>query len=119
MNRPPHRYTRTYTLFPNPTLFRSLVEARQVARRILAHYLFTHRDQRLEFGLGLRFGALDGHLAQDLVEHRLQLRFGARLRQVGDELALEHRIDGGDRLDLELRADELVDRKSTRLNSSH
>ena len=38
----------------------------------------------------------------------LQLRFGARRGQVGDRLALEHRIDRGDRAHLELRGDELL-----------
>jgi hypothetical protein len=38
----------------------------------------------------------------------LQLRFGARIGEVGDRASLEHRIDGRDRAHLELRGDELV-----------
>jgi hypothetical protein len=46
-------------------------------------------------------------LRQDLVEILLQLRFAARRGQVGHRLALEHRIDRGDRAHLELGGDEL------------
>src|SRR5205085_12037072 len=75
----------------------------------------------------------------------LQLAFGAIIGEVGDGLAAVDGVDGGDRLDAELRGEELVlvdvdlgeldaftgvigddfiedgakDRKSTRLNSSH
>ena len=55
----------------------------------------------------LRF-AFDRQLRQDLVEHRRQLPLGPSLAQVGDGLALEHGINGRDRLDPELGSDELV-----------
>ncbi len=87
----------------------ALLEAGQRAFRIaLGQYLLGLGDQRLQLGLDIGFLALHRQLAQDLVEHRLDLRLGPRGRQVGDELALEHGIDGRDRLDLELRGDELV-----------
>ena len=50
---------------------------------------------------------LDRQLRKDLVERLLHLRFATRIGQVGDRLSLEQRIDGRDRLDLELRGDEL------------
>ena len=53
------------------------------------------------------FGA-DLELAEQLVERALQLRFGAVIGEVGDRLALVDRIDRRDRLDAELRGDQLV-----------
>ena len=79
---------------------------------------FTRRQQALAFfqhggrirGLILgcwRFGT-DRQLLQKLVQRLRQLRFGARICQIGDRLALENSIDGGDRADLKLRRDEVV-----------
>ena len=71
-------------------------------------HLFAHRDQGGDVLRQLPGRAFHGQLAQYLVEHLGQLTFGARIGQVGDQLALEHRIDGGDRLDAELRRDHLL-----------
>ena len=70
--------------------------------------LLAHRQQRLDLLLGSCVRALDRQLPQNLVEQRLQLRFGARIGQIGDRLALKHRIDRRNRLDAELRGDELI-----------
>ena len=86
-----------------------LIEDRQRAGPVaLGQHLLAHRDQRREFGLGVAGLALDRQLREQLIEHRLHLRFGPRAGQIGGELALEHRIDGRDRSHLELRGDELV-----------
>ena len=50
----------------------------------------------------------DRELGEELVERALELAFGARGGEVGDRLALEDRIDGRDRLDAELRRDQLL-----------
>ena len=47
-------------------------------------------------------------LREQLVEGTRQLALGAILGEVGDRLALEHRIDGRHRLDAELGGDQLV-----------
>ena len=49
-----------------------------------------------------------GSLASSWSSICLQLRFAAGVGQVGDRLALEHRIDRRDRAHLELRGDELL-----------
>src|SRR3546814_13041300 len=45
----------------------------------------------------------DRKLRQQLIEHLLELAFGARLRQVGDRLPLKNGIDRRDRLHTKLR----------------
>jgi hypothetical protein len=88
---------------------RDLVEDRQGAVRVtVLQHLLAHRDQRLELRLLRGNVRLDRQLLQQLVERGAQLRFGTVWRQVRGQLALEHRIDGRDRSDLELRGDELV-----------
>src|SRR3546814_17182525 len=114
MIRPPPRSTRTDTLFPYTTLFRSLCphDARQkrVFRNIfevtavprIADEVDTAAQQDIE-PFGARFA---GH------------QMGAREGQVGIETRAERqpRRQGGRRVAL---ADaEGIDRKSTRLNSS-
>jgi hypothetical protein len=75
---------------PSPGFLAHRQQRRHVLRRLLAQGAGLHRQLR-----------------QDLVEILLQLRFAARLGQVGHRLALEHRIDRGDRAHLELGGDEL------------
>ena len=74
----------------------------------LGEHLLAHRDQRLDLRGEVLRGSLDGQLAEQLVEHALQLRLGAICGEVGDGLALEESVDRRDRLDLELRGEELV-----------
>ena len=69
---------------------------------------FAHRDQRLDLGLRGRALGLDLQLREQLVEHLLELPFGAIVGEVGDRLAAIDRIDGRDRLDAELRGEQLV-----------
>ena len=69
---------------------------------------FAHFDQRGDLDRARGRLALDRELREQLVENRLQLTFGARVGQVRDRLALKDRIDGRDRLDLELAGDEAI-----------
>ena len=81
-------------------------------RVAFGQHLFAHGDELRHVGLAVgRFARrtrFDGKLAKQLVERLLQLRFAARIGQVGDWLALEHGVDGGDGADLELASDELL-----------
>src|SRR3546814_10301001 len=91
MIRRPPRSTRTDTLFPYTTLFRSRLQP--------AHAVFAHQ-------LGAELGA-DG-----------ALRVGDVVGELHLLAELEHRLGVLDDLGVQgLR--HLVDRKSTRLNSSH
>jgi hypothetical protein len=86
-----------------------LAEDRDSTRRIaLAQHLLAHCDQR--FDLGLRSGAFRFYLelCEQLVERPRQLAFGAVAGEVGDGLAAVDRIDGRNRLNPELRREELV-----------
>src|SRR3546814_7114771 len=109
MIRRPPRSTRTDTLFPYTTLFRSARTALVAARA---------RDDE-------RGGALSlGHLPQ----HRRPARAGwaERPRDVATAAQLSLRLSGADAADrarddrlFPARLSPLADRKSTRLNSSH
>ena len=91
--------------------FGDLREDTGSTRRIaIGQHLLAHGDELVDLLGGLRrlvTACLDRKLGEDLVERLLQLRFAAGIGQVGDRLALEHRIDGRDRLDLELGCNEL------------
>src|SRR3546814_5596693 len=122
MRRRPPRSTRTNTLFPYTTLFRS------VAGVVRAHVAL--KELREEFGaaitcrllVGARLVFADG--TPDIVAYPAT-RFGwgrlTRLLTIGNRRA----VKGGCILrfdDLAAHLDDLlliVDRKSTRLNSSH
>ena len=71
-------------------------------------HFFAHLDQGFDFRLALLRLTLNGKLRKDLVEGAAELAFGACRGQVRDELALEDCVDGGDRLNAELRGDDLV-----------
>src|SRR3546814_16726907 len=103
MIRRPPRSTRTYTLFPSTTLFRSISAA---VRGCEAH----PPEQRV-------FGAFDSRSmrAHRFCERHGFLRVEARAALPGLELLpgetlVEHRRAG---------QEQVRDRKSTRLNSSH
>src|SRR3546814_10631095 len=122
MIRRPPRSTRTDTLFPYTTLFRSHVDevddddAAQVAQAQLPR-------GRLR---GLQVGAVDGFLEVALAQERagVDVDRGHRLGLVDDQVAagLERDFLLQRALDLVLDAVQVehrADRKSTRLNSSH
>src|SRR3546814_13659977 len=93
MIRRPPRSTRTDTLFPYTTLFRSV--------DLVGHFIVTHAEQRLELGIQTGAGResirVHAHAVLDLQTIRAPI--GVAKRKAGGELA--------------------EDRKSTRLNSSH
>src|SRR3546814_13355406 len=99
MIRRPPRTTRTYTLFPYTTLFRSLFECEQ-------------REPALQLEIGERLRALEGERAGRQVSRSAAIVChvaGQRRRQTAGIL-------------IDLIDDDAgmpVDRKSTRLNSSH
>src|SRR3546814_7611717 len=83
-------------------------DARRARAIAFGEHVLAHFDERRDLDrAGARF-ALDRQLREQLVENRLQLAFGARIGQIGDRLALKDRIDGRDRLDLELAGDEAI-----------
>src|SRR3546814_3760500 len=121
--RPP-RSTRTATLFPYTTLFRSvchhlgrlLVEALDAFLRIRVHdraAVCRQVDQR-----DVLLDAVEGlHLeAPPVGPQRAADAFGGE--QVGDLVCLHAVVEGGD-LEAALLRQVDQDRKSTRLNSSH
>src|SRR3546814_13351991 len=102
MIRRPPRSTRTDTLFPYTTLFRSPLMAVGVLRHTLLHAGDLFR-RRLALMAGFPFG--EGHAVDDLPRFILA-HCAVRLRDpVGQAVAAEAR--------------QSQDRKSTRLNSSH
>src|SRR3546814_1620161 len=125
MIRRPPRSTRTDTLFPYTTLFRSGAEQPRSGRR---------REVALEIGnqsLGLRDGGPHLRLINDersggfLLHDLVLIRFEEKRIAVGAWDVAAHRIDlvcvnsGHDRLHAVRTAIAVGDRKSTRLNSSH
>src|SRR3546814_10218679 len=109
MIRRPPRSTRTYTLFPYTTLFRSQQDVRDVRvdqRRAAA-------DRQRRFFVLRDDLQLDAGLAPDVVQEGLAVRgapagFGC------------HRANMRDAAPADLAGADLQrDRKSTRLNSSH
>src|SRR3546814_9521002 len=110
MIRPPPRSTRTDTLFPYTTLFRSPAARgiqrllRRLAHRGLARPAGMRRQKR-----GVAFERKIVRLLESLpLEHRLGERIG---RDVGGRRLRHHAV--------ELGRVPAQDRKSTRLNSSH
>src|SRR3546814_10971569 len=98
MIRPPPRSTRTDTLFPYTTLFRS------------AH---LRRDELLEVSDGVVLVALHAHLlAQSVVAHHLDHAAAAAAGMMMSNLRPLCVVWG-------IRKMRPTDRKSTRLNSSH
>ena len=73
----------------------------------LAQHLLAHRDQRLDLGLAAPRLGLDLQLREQLVERLLDLPLAAIIGEIGDRLALVDRIDRRDRLDPELRREQL------------
>src|SRR3546814_17667748 len=114
MIRRPPRSTRTYTLFPYTTLFRSLL----LDLRYALFITLQRRLDRLEQGLQLRL-ALFARLAEPLVcpLEKILLRAFERPSSELPEFGFQ-------RLPLLLQLSDLLlmrlfsDRKSTRLNSS-
>src|SRR3546814_10289854 len=124
MIRRPPRSTRTDTLFPYTTLFRSPAEAGPPQYRLLGLVLELLAQQRTELG-----GA-----ARSVGGRRCLAVLGQGLGRLGFVLGLDRQLQrtalaihagelGLDRVaDLQPLAgvlDALLDRKSTRLNSSH
>src|SRR3546814_2463570 len=99
MYRPPPRSTRTDTLFPYTTLFRSQLHARLALRDAVAHSGHAAGHLRHAAGIARR-------LADDLRKALEGLVRGEHVVVGGDDREIGHH-----------RA--LQDRKSTRLNSSH
>src|SRR3546814_16353093 len=97
---PPTRSTRTYTLFPYPTLFRSVADDSGGQRRALAAVL--------------AIDVLHDFLASLVLEVDVDVR---RLLALGGDEALEQQVRAR-RVDLCDAEAEAEDRKSTRLNSS-
>src|SRR3546814_6543501 len=113
MIRRPPRSTRSDTLFPYTTLFRSTaqhldalyVEEGGRARTAAPDRDFVHRDRHRAFGCG-----------------RVRLRSDAADIGLGlADIIFGHRHARGDRSDIKNIGDTefFEDRKSTRLNSSH
>src|SRR3546814_14476216 len=99
MIRRPPRSTRTDTLFPYTTLFRSVEEARNA---------FVDRRPGIESEVALT-GADIGIGGLDVARlHRLEVDLGLVVRRRFDQMDEPHQ-----------RLRPIVDRKSTRLNSSH
>src|SRR3546814_10287525 len=122
MIRPPPRFTRTYTLFPYMTLFRSL--QRILARAVHAQFERFEAAEQHPCGIGVADRADRVAHRPDDVEQLLVARHPAR-----DEVRMAARIFGEaiddefgalfERLLPEGPKESIVDRKSTRLNSSH
>src|SRR3546814_8474826 len=120
MIRRPPRSTRTDTLFPYTTLFRSVVATRRAhteAWRVNRTACRRHAGESLTRllvcrpGLQRRAGCAGQPHGEDAIGHRPALAVGVQKGFVG-----EARSTGGD-----LTAMSAIDRdrKSTRLNSSH
>src|SRR3546814_18638023 len=98
MIRRPPRSTRTDTLFPYTTLFRSAliyVLSVQFMSRSIESWFNVRVDSALEAGLNLGRAALDSQLGD----------LNARAKEMAGKLSNASDTD--------------IDRKSTRLNSSH
>src|SRR3546814_9866466 len=116
MIRRPPRSTRTDTLFPYTTLFRStrdITEKKQAADDLLSAREALHQSQKLE-----ALGLLTGGVAHDFNNLLMVIRGSAELlRQPAlSESKRQRYIDA-----LSAKSDRAahIDRKSTRLNSSH
>src|SRR3546814_8989471 len=123
MLRPPPRSTRTDTLFPSPTLFRSLHLGALCLDIIIHNLERSERATKLRRKIGC--SALD-QLDAMLTHHRTApqaLRISRDKRHVIDAVEIS---DGGIKIVHQKRAAAklrrgsiLQSRKSTRLNSSH
>src|SRR3546814_18613840 len=118
MIRRPPRSTRTDTLFPYTTLFRSLVAEHRIAverhlgvehQQFVAVLAFANRE-RVDFDL-LGIGAEECGIKAAKNFGRLLGEVTRQAERRGDAAAMV-RLDSGCGIDRE-------DRKSTRLNSSH
>src|SRR3546814_8037410 len=121
MLRRPPRSTRTDTLFPYTTLFRSVHLLEHKVRRLFPS--LCQRCDRIE--VGGEFGALSGRLSGG----KLRCTLSGEVREENHQCCVDHfsmaqwlqavnSVDppSGHRL---LLTPERSDRKSTRLNSSH
>src|SRR3546814_9191741 len=106
MIRRPPRSTRTDTLFPYTTLFRSVAE---VARRVLDH---------LAHGVAEEV-ALGRHADFQRIGDVRFAPVGEILDEARDPVAVGARRTAGQIARVIHRAESAADRKSTRLNSSH
>src|SRR3546814_7118343 len=133
MIRPPPRSTRTDTLFPYTTLFRSLVQVKDIAMLVAQYLDFDMArafDELLDehavvaeaveaFALG-RLESLADILLAIGQAHALAAAAGRRLHHhriadlVGDADRMFRILDHAD-----IAGDDIEDRKSQRLNSSH
>src|SRR3546814_16928998 len=111
MNRPPPRSTRTDTLLPYTTLFRSVLRGQVSVEQGGADDIL--RARLAPFGGALQIGK--GACAVALLEHqKAQIVLGAGMALFRG-LAIP--VDG--ERGIGLHAATQLDRKSTRLNSSH
>src|SRR3546814_12990118 len=100
MIRRPPRSTRTDTLFPYTTLFRSRLEVDGVARAVKV-------AQQVDGPVKVVYSR-EEDIQHDMYRPYYYDRFSAGLDAEGRPVAWTHRIAGSS-----------IDRKSTRLNSSH
>src|SRR3546814_9929472 len=108
MIRRPPRSTRTDTLFPYTTLFRSALESDGPG---LEMELVLHRLDRGVGDVGARAG--------DQGDQQNENEAGTDQRANQTYHELSYPLLGRCRLDAQRRGFRLLDRKSTRLNSSH
>src|SRR3546814_10285414 len=119
MIRRPPRSTRTDTLFPYTTLFRSMAAFAEVEQRVyraaLSHLVIEARQRDivpLAAGAGLQIARHD--------EQRKPFNAGRRAFGTGeDEMDDRFRQRLLAARDPHLVSEQSIDRKSTRLNSSH
>ncbi len=71
-------------------------------------HLLAHGQQRLDLGLRNRALRLDLQLGKQLVEHLLDLSFGPIIGEIRDGLAPVDSVNRRDRLDPELRGEQLL-----------
>src|SRR3546814_7042188 len=112
MIRRPPRSTRTDTLFPYTTLFRSIPNEEILWKELLVFFMNTKETSGyLNFLRGIEPLNFDPELVEDYLD--CFQSYSART-QAADEMATlyEDVPDAGERL-------RLIDRKSTRLHSSH
>src|SRR3546814_9911171 len=122
MIRRPPRSTRTDTLFPYTTLFRSLDQA--IVDHPAAHVLEHTRHRLYPLGRGLvlrcQIGRMLLRVVRDSFTFTVPKADAFDVHRVARRAKFEvtTKLDGHEHIDLSERAARL-DRKSTRLNSSH
>src|SRR3546814_7272250 len=125
MIRRPPRSTRTDTLFPYTTLFRSNNEVRIIDEATGALLGEGAEGEILVRGPEVMLGYTDQALTDDAFDQDGFFRTGDLGRiEFGDFLAVSGRkkdviVRGGENISPQEIEDALQDRKSTRLNSSH